>query len=249
LWHWFKSYLTGRTHYVFIGESKSCQLNVLSGVPQGSILGPLLFLIYINDLPNAVKYSPCFLYADDGKILHSISSSVILQQDIDLATTWCSTCKLNINVKCAAMHFTLSKLNVSTPGFEYKVDGQCLRFLNSYRDLGSLLVCSNLSWSLHHDYICAKAYRSFYLIRRNISSDSSIVLKRQLYLSLIRSHLVYCSQLWRPHQVKDIIKLEKVQRRATKFILNEYSTSYKSRLLSLKLLPLCFFSSCRTFYS
>jgi retron-type reverse transcriptase len=123
--HWFKSYLTGRTHYVFIGESKSCQLNVLSGVPQGSILGPLLFLIYINDLPNAVKYSPCFLYADDGKILHSISSSVILQQDIDLATTWCSTCKLNINFnKCAATHFTLSKSNVSTLGFEYKVDGQ-----------------------------------------------------------------------------------------------------------------------------
>ena len=87
--------------------------------------------------------------------------------------------------------------------------------------------------------ICSSAYRSSHLIRRSISFLSPKV-KKQLYLSLVRSRLTYCSQIWRPHLIKDIICLEKVQRRATKYILNNFSIDYKTRLKSLQLLPLMY---------
>ena len=86
---------------------------------------------------------------------------------------------------------------------------------------------------------CAKAYKSLRFVRWSIPSSTSIV-RFHLYLSLVRSKLTYCYQLWRPYLIKDIISLECVQRRATKFVLNDYSSNYKARLISLKLLPLMY---------
>ena len=128
------------------------------------------------------------------------------------------------------MHFTLSS---SSSPFTYSVNDQPLDCVTKHKDLG-VLVCSNLSWSDHVHSICARAYRSLYLIRRTFST-SSYSLRSQLYLSLVRSQLCYCFQLWRPRLPKDITCLEQVQRRATKYI---YSSDYKSRLCSLHLLPL-----------
>ena len=231
LWLWFKSYLSNRTHYVSIGNSLSSQLQVLSGVPQGSVLGPLLFLIYINDLPTVIKYSPNFLFADDYKLMHSIltfNDSTLLQQDINSIMLWCSRSKLNINAdKCAVLHFSLSVAD--SPTYTYKVNNHVLQFLDHYRDLG-ILVSTSLNWTLHYNHICSKAYLSLQLIRRIIPLNSSTSLKKLLYLSLVRSHLIYCSQLWRPHYIKDICRLEKIQHWATKFILNDYTSDYKSRL-------------------
>ena len=81
----------------------------------------------------------------------------------------------------------------------------------------------NLSWSNHYDRICSKSYKALYVIRRNVPFYSSIQLKKQLYLTLVKSKISYCCQLWRPHLVKDIQSLERVQRRATKYILQDYS--------------------------
>ncbi len=99
---------------------------------------------------------------------------------------------------------------------------------------------SKLSWSNHISAMCSKAYRSLHLIRRSVSPSSSTSLRKQLYLSLVRSHLVYCSQLWRPHLAKDILSLEQIQRRSTKYILQDYTSDYKSRLVPLNLLPLMY---------
>lgn len=106
----------------------------------------------------------------------------------------------------------------------------------SHQDLG-VTISSNLSWNLHYISITKKAYRSLGLLRRSISSNS-IQARKMLYISLVRSKLTYCSQIWRPHLIKDILSLEKIQRRATKFILSDYSSDYKSRLTSLNMLPL-----------
>ena len=90
-----------------------------------------------------------------------------------------------------------------------------------------------------YNYICSNAYRSLNFIRRNISSFAPINVKKQLYISLVRSHLTFCSQLWRPHLIKDILTIENVQRRDTKFI-HDNSMDYKSRLITLEILPLMY---------
>ena len=214
-------------------------LPVISGVPQGSILGPLLFLIYINDLPNSINASSIYLFADDTKFIHCVANfcNSFLQSDIDSMSEWCLQWRLNLNLsKCTSMRFALSPSTYADP--QYSISGQVIGHTHSQRDLG-IIVSSNLSWTLHYNSICSNAYRSLNFIRRVISHQSSTVqFRKQLYLSLVRSKLTYCSQLWRPYLIKDIKLLENVQRRSTKYILHDYSSNYKQRLISLNLLPL-----------
>ena len=106
----------------------------------------------------------------------------------------------------------------------------------SHKDLGVIL-SSNLSWSPHITSILQKAYRSLGLLKRAIPYESPTDLKRSLYLLLVRSHVLYCSPIWRPHLIKDSKALETLQRRATKYILSS-SIDYKSRLIVLKLFPI-----------
>ena len=118
------------------------------------------------------------------------------------------------------------------------IDSQPLPQLDSHRDLGVLLSI-DLTWSTHLDNISSKAYKILFL-RRTFMNCYSTDAKKQLYIMLVRSHLLYCSQLWNPCLLKDIINMERIQRRSTKYILNDYTSDYKSRLLQLKLLPLMY---------
>ena len=106
-----------------------------------------------------------------------------------------------------------------------------------HKDLG-IIFSGNLSWIKHHQYILAKAYGKLSMVRRTFSSYCTVGTRKKLYISLIRSQLVYGSQLWKPMLIKDISSIEQLQRRATKFILQDYTSDYKSWLLSLNLLPL-----------
>ena len=112
LWFWFKSYLTNQTHYVNINEHSSQSLPLLSSIPQGSIVRPLLFLVYINNLPNSIDFASDYLFADDTKsILANLTntSDPLLQSDIDLLVAWYKLWKLSLNAdKCAAIWFSLS---------------------------------------------------------------------------------------------------------------------------------------------
>ena len=238
LWLWFKSYLSSRVHYVSLDGASSSFLPVLSGVPQGSVLGPLLFLIYINDLPESIPYSSVYLFADDTKLIKSSNQFYddnLLQVDVYSMLSWCLRWKLRLNPeKCAGIHFSNSP--AVTPTL-YNTDSE-IKFVQHHKDLG-IIVTNNLSWSSHHHHICSKAYFALNLIRRTIST-TSIDVKRRLYISLVRSNLSYCSQLWRPQHLKDIALLERVQRRATKYIIPNPNLDYKSRLISLHLLPLMY---------
>ena len=206
LWRWFQSYLSNRTHFVSVEGSSSSILPVRSGVPQGSVLGPLLFLLYVNDIPTSISFSTSYnyLFADDTKFMEAVdqfSLSTHIQQDLDSLHTWCSEWKLSLNSKkCAAMRFSLTSSLPST----YTVNSQTIKSVQSHKDLG-ITTTSNLSWSEHISNICAIAYRSLHLIRRSLSSSSSTTeLRLHLYLTLVRSKLSYCSQLWRPNLAKEM---------------------------------------------
>ena len=111
--------------------------------------------------------------------------------------------------------------------------------VDSHKDLGVILSV-DLSWEKHHKAISSRAYRTLGLIRRTFIHNHLPTTLVKLYISLVRSQLLYCTQIWRPHLMKDIVNLERIQRRATKHILNDYTSSYKDRLINLKLLPLMY---------
>jgi len=104
------------------------------------------------------------------------------------------------------------------------------------------MVTSTLSWTTHYDLILSKAYKSFNLIRRTFKGFPFLPVhaKKILYFSLVRSKLTYCSQIWHSYLLKDITTIEQLQRRATKFILNNYTIDYKQCLLNLNMLPLMY---------
>ena len=126
--------------------------------------------------------------------------------------------------------------NIST---SYNIRGNPINTTHSHRDLG-VIISDNLNWNIHHDAILAKAYRTLGLVRRTFSSTIPTSAKVKLYTSLVRSQVLYCSPVWRPHLIKDIKKLEQLQRWATKYILSDYLSDYKTRLIQLQLLPLMY---------
>ena len=104
-----------------------------------------------------------------------------------------------------------------------------------------VIITSNISWSDHISWICRNAYFSFNLIRRSISKSCHVLsIRKTLYIALVILSISYYSQLWRPQLKRDVVSLERVQRRATKFILQDYSSNYKIRLTYLSFLPLMY---------
>ena len=239
IWCWLKAYLSHRLQCVSINGKKSSLLPVISGVPQGSILGPLLFLIFINDLPDSTHSSSLLLYADDAKCFRPIASPSDLQplqDDLNSLFNWSLKWKLRFNIsKCALLRLTSGYSFTQSP--PYYINDEEIVLKDCHRDLG-ILISGNLSWTSHYELICSRAYRMLGLLRRVFSATVCVSAKKNLYTSLVRSQLSYCSMIWRPNLIKDIKCLETVQRRATKFILSDYSSDHRERLLSLYLLPL-----------
>ncbi len=241
LWLWLQCYLSGRSQCVCVEGSKSTVLPVLSGVPQGSVLGPLLFLVFVNDLPDMVKESVFYMFADDVKCARpvcGVSDCALLQSDLDSLCSWSTEWKLLFKEsKC--VHLKCCSFRTDSVDFQYSLNNKDLQSKEKYKDLG-VFISSDMTFSTHYMHITSRAYRVLGLLRRTFSSSAYVGEKRLLYISLVRSQLLYCSVLWRPFLKKDIELLERVQRRATKYILNDFRSDYKSRLISLDLLPLMY---------
>ncbi len=137
------------------------------------------------------------------------------------------------------MQYMNVSLSLSTNN-NYTIGNDKIKTATQQNDLG-ILIFDSLSWSVHIKQICSKVYRSLYLIRRTIPCTSPINIMKSIYLSLVRSQLIYCSQLWFPNKILDMILLERVQRRASKYILNNYNIYYKLRLIHLNILPLMYY--------
>ena len=217
--------------------SKSCK--VLSGVPQGSVLGPLLFVIYINDLPDSVS-SSTFLFADDTKIFRKVSSKADakkLQADINSLDLWSREWLLKFHPdKCHVL--TLGKFDKIMHTERYKLGLLELEHVFDEKDLG-VIMDSELKFDEHINAKIKKANTMIGLIRRSFAFLDGKLFK-QLYTSFVRPHLEYCQSIWSPHLKKDIKIIESVQRRATRLVDGFQNLSYEQRLQELDLPTLAF---------
>ena len=221
------SYLSERTQTVVMDGSRSKTEYVSSGVPQGSILGPLLFTLYVNDIPKCFKSSKCLMYADDLKIympIKNVQECLLLQTDLNHLNVWCEMWKLKLNIsKCKVLTFTNKKKNVTS--FCYYMNNTMLERVQVMRDLGVLL-SSDLSYNRHLDTIKPKALKLLGLIRRNCAKQFSHTTNRLLFIALVRPQLEYASVVWNPYQKTKIDGLEKVQTRFIKMQCSRFNIIY-----------------------
>jgi len=234
---WIESFLTGRSQRVIVHGVCSSWSPVLSAVPQRTVLGPLLFLIYINDLPDCVM-SRVRLFADDCLIYHEIhhlEDQLALQNELDILEQWANKWGMQFNPgKCKIL-----SISRSTPLHRfYSLCGTVLQNTDEARYLG-INLSKDLQWGNHIQSTAAKSSSTLGLLKRNLSKCPQ-KLREQAYISLIRSRLEYCAEVWDPYLIKDINILEGIQRRAARFVIQDLShfTSVSSLLKDLNWAPL-----------
>ena len=203
-----------------LDSESSSPVPVLSGVPQGTVLGPLMFLLYINDITKDIN-SPLRLFADDCllyRVINSAEDANMLQEDLNRLSEWANTWQLRFNVsKCTVIHCTRSL----TPfNHVYTLNNHVLNLSDQHTYLGVILNTS-LSWSPHISSIVTKASKTLNFLKRNLNKCSEQV-KESAYLTMVRPQLEYASDVWDPHQTGDIVELEKIQRRAARWVMNDY---------------------------
>ena len=239
------NYLKDRLQRVVIGNEMSHTLQVNSGVPQGSILGPLLFVLFINDLPQGLEQGTNLaLYADDTKIWRNIQSPSdhqILQNDINYLNDWALRNKMKFHPsKCKVLSISLRQ-SLPTP-HTYNLGMDSLEYADLEKDLG-VDITPRLNWAPQCNRIYSKACQQLGIVKRNGHIVSDYRSRRALYLTLVRSQFENCSIIWRPTTKALTEKLESLQKRAIKWILSEENCSYSTELYykkckSVDILPL-----------
>jgi hypothetical protein len=237
--NWINSFLSDRRQRVRISDSFSKWEKVMSGIPQGSILGPLLFIIYINDLEDSCsENSHVALYADDTKLYKYVkheNDAIKLQEDLNNISVWINDWLLSLNIeKCKVISIGRN----ATIDFQYKIDDYELEKLYEIKDLG-VTFDSKLKFTAHINDKVNKAFSVLGVINRNFKymERNTFIM---LYKSMVRPHLEYANLVWHPYRKDEINKLEKVQRRATKLVSSLKTLSYENRLKKLNLPTLSF---------
>ena len=236
LHRWITSFLSDRVQYVLIDGKKSMEAKVLSGVPQGTVLGPILFLLYINDITEAIKHSYICIFADDSKMVKSIKSMRdrdLFNEDIQAATEWAIKNKMQLNkLKYQLLQYGKNK-DLKIP---YKIDEVEVEKSNSVKDLG-VLMDEDMSFGEQITTIKNKAKKVAGWIFRIVQTrrQDHIML---LYLTYVRPHLEYACSLWSPYKLCQIQAIESVQRSVTSRISELKDQSYHQRLNALNLFSL-----------
>lgn len=221
----FSNYLTNRYQFVKYNNSFSERYKTPTGVPQGSNLGPLLFLLFINDIETAIEHSDFLLYADDLKIykkMHSISDSLDLQEDLNSIWKWACYNQLPFSVKkCHTISFSRS---LTPAKYSYHLGGYFLERFSSTKDLGVTFE-ERWKFSQHIAETHSKSLKMLGFILRNARYFRNTLVLRTLYDTLVRSILETSSIIWIPGVMNQCneLKLEKVQRKFLRYLyLKEY---------------------------
>ena len=218
---WVQDFLSGRTQQVVLEGSCSDTTPVTSGVPQGSVLGPLLFLAFINDLPSRVK-SRTGMFADDCLLFRTIKGQAdahALQKDLDSLQDWEKEWQMEFNAdKCEVIRITSKKNPII---YSYRIHQTALRSTDQAKYLG-VTITPELSWKCHIDNITKKANSTMAFLRRNIRSSPRDT-KAKAYKTYVRPIVEYASSVWSPAIDSHIKQLEMVQRRAAGFVCSDYT--------------------------
>lgn len=227
---WIQSFLSNRRQAVVVDGVASSFVSVQSGVPQGSVLGPALFLVYINDLPVSLDKS-VRLFADDTAVYSKVKTRIDqdqLQADLDRLADWEGRWDMQFHpakcntLRCTQKHKPLIK--------DYTLHGHTLSTVQSAKYLGVTLH-HKMDWDNHVNAICSKANSALGFLRRNLKVSSPSIRERA-YKAFVRPLLEYAPSVWDPYELKHKVAIERVQRRAARFVLNRYhNTSSVSTML------------------
>ncbi len=230
---WTESFLRGRTQRVLVDGALSDPSPVLSGVPQGTVLGPLFFLIYINDIHKELSPGTIIrLFADDSLLYRTIASEtdcIILQKDLDALQRWERRNKMEFHPdKCTVLKITNKRHPVN---HIYNIHNIPLSVDKTAKYLGVTLD-STLSWDHHINSIFSKANFTLSFLERNLKRCPRHV-KEQCFNTLVRPILEYCCCAWDPHLVTQIDKLEKINKRAARFVTGNYTLEHGNTLKNM----------------
>jgi hypothetical protein len=214
---WLASYLRNRQQFVKIGNYSSNSFTVTSGVPQGSHLGPILFILFINDVVEQLRHCEVLIYADDIKLFMEIKSSDdnnYLQNDLNNFLAWCRSKKLYLNLsKCCTISFCRKKPS-SLP--TYYFDNCSINRVRSVNDLG-IVLSDHFSFDKHIDLIVRRAKIMSGFIYRNARDFRDPITLLRLYSALVRPILEYGAVLWSPYQQNQAKRIESVQKNFLKY--------------------------------
>ena len=217
---WIESWLTERSQTIVINGAYSTSAKVKSGVLQGTVLGPLMFLLYINDIGDQVD-GQMGLFTDDSALYGLVGSTQdaqSLHRDLDCLNDWAHKWQMSFNAdKCSILRIYRCHNPIE---HHYKIGGQELTTVQHHPYLGVELT-GDLNWNNHISNIVGKANRTLGFVRRNLSNCPEEI-KKHAYYALVRPHLEYASSVWYQHMQKQINDIEAVQRRAARFVKRYY---------------------------
>ena len=235
---WIQNWLEDRQQTVVLDGVSSEAVSVDSGVPQGSVLGPGLFLFYINDLQSRLT-SKVRLFADDTIAYLAITNendTQILQEDLNKLGQWENEWCMQFHPdKCTVLSITNKAKKIEA---QYQLHGHTLEAVTSAKYLG-ITFNNKLQWDQHINNITSKANKTLGFLRRNLKIPS-IRIKEQAYQTLVRPLVEYASSVWDPYTKTEINKIEAVQRRAARYVINNHRnrSSVSNMLQRLKWRPL-----------
>ena len=238
---WFKNYLSDRKQFVYFNNTKSNFRNITCGVPQGSILGPILFLIYINDIVNVSNILFPILFADDSNVFHAGKDPnemiEVMNIELNKLLTWLKVNKLSLNVKKTHFMFFCPPNKKVKLSNTLSIQGQSIDQVKETRFLG-VMVDDKLSWASHINYISKKISKGIGILckARKYLPKSCLI---TLYYSFVYPYLNYCLEVWGKTTENIVSKIFKLQKRAIRIISNKPWRAHTDPLFDeLKILPL-----------
>jgi exonuclease III len=238
--NWLKAYLTNRKQKVRLNSTLSESKTINIGVPQGSILGPILFLIFINDIPSCLRYCTCCIYADD--ITLYFSSTLLkdaedkLQSDLDQVIRWFTQNKLLVNAKKSNCMIISSNVNVNTQSLTVTINDTPLDQVNNFKLLG-LYIDSQLSWKIHLDHLLKLLAPKVGVLCR-LSKLLPPITLQTIYNTIIQPHIDYAISIWGSCAGSYLIPIQRLQNRAARAVTHtfDYNVSVSGILHNLKIM-------------